>query len=190
MLPFNGEINPKWWGAGVILCVTIRLDANPVAGLGSLRKWRRRLRRSAAVPYFSLWFAGRRQWICLVVLLLTADNIQKLVLRMHLFVTDMCAHSHNIFSFLRQIPLLFFLSIFFFLTYLFLRSIVLSYFSFLFLVFYLFLQEILSFVCLFIPCLLYSLFFWLLCYYDDDDYFCCFSFFGEKKRRKRNEFEK
>ncbi len=25
--------------------------------------------------------------------------------------------------------------------------------------------------CLFIPCLLYSLFFWLLCYYDDDDYF-------------------
>lgn len=52
MLPFNGEINSKWWGAGVILCVTIRLDANPVAGLGSLRK---RLRRSAAVPYIFLF---------------------------------------------------------------------------------------------------------------------------------------
>ena len=34
-------------------------------------------------------------------------------------------------------------------------------------------------ICLFIPCLLYSLFFWLLCYYDDGDYFL------ERRRKKK-----
>ena len=131
-------------GAGVILCVTIRLDANPVAGLGSLRK---RRRRSAAVPYFFLWFAGRRQWICLVVFLLTADNIQKLVLRMHLFVTDMCAHSHNIFfvSSSDSTPLLL---IYFFLLNLFIFTIHCSFILFFFVSYFLFIftRNSLSFV--------------------------------------------
>ena len=41
-------------GAGVILCVTIRLDANPVAGLGSLRKRRRPAAVGGGSVFFSL----------------------------------------------------------------------------------------------------------------------------------------
>jgi hypothetical protein len=97
---------------------------------------------------------------------------------MHLFVTDMCAQTQYLFF---SIFVRFHSSSFWFLLNLFIFTIHCSY-SF----FFCFLKNSrnsLYFVCLFIPCLLYSLFFWLLCYYGDDDYF--FSFTGRKKETKK-----